>query len=405
MTPIALTPAARGRKAKSRRAPARAGANAPVYAGASTPRSPKTSDRRSTPRTARDAKTPRTARAAKALRTTRAATAPTAAPQRKPRQSQGATKRTAQAASKTSSARSAGHRTTVRKSAAPRRVSGPLSGLTRTRRASEPARSAPRPARSTPRSARRGHALRAAPRGALRARTVAFVRALPDHSLLDRIVRGRAWIPILGVMLAGIVAMQVETLKLSAGTGRALERGTALESRNEQLRASVAVLGDDQRIERLAAGMGMVMPGPTTIKFLYAHQSGDVLRALNGIHQPDATTFIASLPAPAGTAATAAVAPGTTAAAALGTAAPTATGTGTTGTSGTAASATPAASTPSTVTTPAGTTAPTVTGAPATGAAAGTGTTGSAPPGATAAPTTTPTPTTPTGATAVTPGG
>ncbi len=42
------------------------------------------------------------------------------------------------------------------------------------------------------------------------------------------------------MLLAGIVAMQVEVLKLSANMGRSIERGTALQSRNEQLRASVA---------------------------------------------------------------------------------------------------------------------------------------------------------------------
>src|SRR5438105_2710091 len=53
-------------------------------------------------------------------------------------------------------------------------------------------------------------------------RLVEAIRTLPDHSLLDRIVRGRAWILVLGVMLAGIVAMQVELLKLNASIGRSL---------------------------------------------------------------------------------------------------------------------------------------------------------------------------------------
>lgn len=134
----------------------------------------------------------------------------------------------------------------------------------------------------------------------------AFVRALPDHRLLDRIVRGRYWIPILGVLLAGIVAMQVEVLKLSASMGRSIERGTALQSRNEQLRASVAQLSDDQRIERLAAAMGMVMPDPSAIDFLAVRPGANIRGALASIHQPNASGFIASLPAidtPAGAAA------------------------------------------------------------------------------------------------------
>ena len=62
--------------------------------------------------------------------------------------------------------------------------------------------------------------------------------------------------------------MQVEVLKLNAHMGRAIERGTALQSRNEQLRASVAQLSDDQRIERLAAAMGMVIPVWLAVDFL-----------------------------------------------------------------------------------------------------------------------------------------
>ena len=67
------------------------------------------------------------------------------------------------------------------------------------------------------------------------------------------------WIPLLGVLLAGIVAAQVEILKLGATMGRALEQTTTLTDRNEQLRGSVAALADDQRIEQLAANMGMVL--------------------------------------------------------------------------------------------------------------------------------------------------
>jgi hypothetical protein len=206
-----------------------------------------------------------------------------------------------------SSARGAGHRSTVRRSVTPaaaRRVSGPSGGVaaasaaavsggviavpapTRTRPAN-PARS-PRPAR--PRSTRR-----AAAKAPWRLRASAYLRALPDHALLDRIIRGRVWIPLLGVLLAGIVAMQVEVLKLNAGIGRSLERGSALQGQNELLRANVARLSDEQRIERMAAQMGMVMPAPTQLRFVRGGKSG-VERALNSIHAPNGTNFIAQLP-------------------------------------------------------------------------------------------------------------
>jgi hypothetical protein len=126
---------------------------------------------------------------------------------------------------------------------------------------------------------------------------MACVRALPDHSLLDRIVRGRVWIPLLGVLLAGIVAMQVEVLKLGASMGLSIQRGTALQSRNEILRANVASLTDETRIEQRAAAMGMVMPLPGEATFLTVGGRADVQRAINNIHAPDATAFAAALQA------------------------------------------------------------------------------------------------------------
>jgi len=124
----------------------------------------------------------------------------------------------------------------------------------------------------------------------------AFVVALPDHSLLDRVVRGRAWIPLLGVLLAGIVAAQVEILKLGASMGRSLEQTTTLTSQNELLRDSVASLSDDQRIERLATNMGMVLPPPGAVGYLTASPGGDVSAALGNIHVPNAAAFMALTP-------------------------------------------------------------------------------------------------------------
>lgn len=125
-------------------------------------------------------------------------------------------------------------------------------------------------------------------------RALDFVRGLPDHSLLDRLVRGRTWILLLGVMLAGIVAMQVEVLKLNASMGRSLALSSTLQSRNEQLRASVSSLSDAQRIERLASGMGMVMPGPTSVSFLDARRVAPG-QAAAAIQRPDATAFESAL--------------------------------------------------------------------------------------------------------------
>lgn len=109
--------------------------------------------------------------------------------------------------------------------------------------------------------------------------------------MLDRLIRGRVWIPLLGVMLAGIVAMQVEVLKLGASMGRSLQANSRLSADNATLRQSVASLADDQRIEQLAASIGMVMPPPSAVGFLSAHGKGIARRAAANIHQPDPGSF------------------------------------------------------------------------------------------------------------------
>ncbi len=144
-----------------------------------------------------------------------------------------------------------------------------------------------------PRWHRRSSGPATAPKRPLHRRVLAGIGALPDHALVDRLVRGRSWIPVLGVMLAGIVAMQVEVLKLGASMGRSIELGTQLQAHNEALRASVASLADDQRIERLAAKQGMVMPAPSDIGFLSADPA-NVPKAVNTIHAPAPATFLSA---------------------------------------------------------------------------------------------------------------
>jgi hypothetical protein len=59
-----------------------------------------------------------------------------------------------------------------------------------------------------------------APAVAERRTTTAFdrIRALPDHRLVDGLLRSQAWIWVIGIALGGIVFMQVHLLKLNAGS-------------------------------------------------------------------------------------------------------------------------------------------------------------------------------------------
>ncbi|HUE28387.1 MAG TPA: hypothetical protein VMP89_16550, partial [Solirubrobacteraceae bacterium] len=207
----------------------------------------------------------------------------------------------------TPSAMTAAGRASARRATATRAPAGPAPAHRRQLR-QRPAPAAPRrvsgPVVRRPRTA-------PAPRhgGTIGMRALAVVRSLPEHSLIDRLVRGRAWIPVLGVLLAGIVAMQVEVLKLGTDVGRWVQRSTTLQSQNESLQAGLASLNDDQRIERLAANMGMVMPAPATIAFVNAKPGADVGAALANIHSPDPTTFAGQLAAEVASAAAASPTP------------------------------------------------------------------------------------------------
>jgi hypothetical protein len=187
---------------------------------------------------------------------------------------------------------------------------------------------------------------------------------------------------MLGVMLVGIVAMQVEELKLGASVGRGLSESAALQSKNQLLRATVSALSDDQRIMDLAARMGMVMPAPGDVVFLTPQTSADAARAANQIQMPSPTSFLASLPQDATSSASGAT--GTTVGLATGS---TGTSSGTTGLTATIPATGTGSSTGAVAPTGAATTADTSgTTAGTTGTAGAAGTAGTAGAGTTGAP-------------------
>src|ERR687898_2435272 len=62
------------------------------------------------------------------------------------------------------------------------------------------------------------------PRTVRRGSTSTFERilALPDLRIVDRLLRGRAWVWVIGILLGGIVFMQVTLLKLNTGISNAV---------------------------------------------------------------------------------------------------------------------------------------------------------------------------------------
>jgi hypothetical protein len=256
------------------------------------------------------------------------------------------------------------------------------------------ARAAPPPRRVSGPALRGGAVALPAP-ARRRGATGTFERVLrlPDHRMVDRLLRGRAWIWLVGILLGGIVAMQVSLLKLNTGISRAVEASATLERQNSDLEASIARLSSSERTRTEAERQGMIMPPAGEVAYLTVRPDSDPARALAHMRPPsDAARELmanngilpGSLPAATGASATGAGASAPAAAGAGTTPAATGTGTAATGTAatGTAATGTAATGTAATGTAATGTSAGGATPTGAIGTQAG----GATPTGATGTP-------------------
>ena len=126
------------------------------------------------------------------------------------------------------------------------------------------------------------------PRSIPRRETGAFerLRALPDHRMVDRLLRGRASIWLVGILLGGIVAMQVSLLKLNAGISNAVTTASTLERSNAELETEVAKLSSGERIQAAAADEGMVAPPAGDVGFLTARPGADAGLAVKRMQSP-----------------------------------------------------------------------------------------------------------------------
>jgi hypothetical protein len=154
------------------------------------------------------------------------------------------------------------------------------------------ARRAPATARPTPRrkprSTRRSPAPRArarqAPAGRLvrpamagaalfpqaAMRSVGAVRDFSDSGLIVRLTRGRGWIAVLCALLGGIVALNVLSLSLTAGSGRESLQIDELKTDVSSLEARIEERLSAVKVEAEAVRLGLANPDPKAITFLRA---------------------------------------------------------------------------------------------------------------------------------------
>ena len=142
---------------------------------------------------------------------------------------------------------------------------------------------------------------KAAPRPAPRApRTVARPLARAAQSggsvVLDRLLRGRAWVVLIGVLLAGIVFLNVSVLELNRGIAQTDTAAEKLERKNSVLRERVAALDSTERIQERAEARGLVLPPPGEVTYLKPNRERDARLAATRIESTHET--VAAAPAP-----------------------------------------------------------------------------------------------------------
>jgi hypothetical protein len=79
--------------------------------------------------------------------------------------------------------------------------------------------------------------------------------------------RGRAWIAVLGVLLVGIVTLNVITLSFAASSGKLDEQITALDQENSTLSSRDAHLYGTGPVRNAAGPLGLAMPSSEEIHF------------------------------------------------------------------------------------------------------------------------------------------
>jgi hypothetical protein len=122
----------------------------------------------------------------------------------------------------------------------------------------------------------------------VRGRTGTFERLsrLPDHYVVDRLLRSRACIWLIGIMLGGIVAMQVSLLRLNAGISRAVQTQSTLELQNATLQASIAEATSGEKLRAAALDAGMIDPQAGDTRYLRARPATDPRRAARRMKPP-----------------------------------------------------------------------------------------------------------------------
>jgi hypothetical protein len=104
-------------------------------------------------------------------------------------------------------------------------------------------------------------------------RAAVAVTQLPESGLIHRLTRGRAWIGLLGVLLVGIVALNVVTLSFAASAGKVDERNQELSKENSVLEGRQAEKYGQAKLRHEAAAQGLTMDTQVEPQMLTARKA------------------------------------------------------------------------------------------------------------------------------------
>jgi hypothetical protein len=189
-------------------------------------------------------------------------------------------------------------RTRPARTAPARRVSTPSKRVRSTAGAAAPARKKAPVRRPAAAPARRTRVT--PPAGVVRlpatavAGTAGAVSGLADSPFVVSMTRSRLWIGVLGVLLGGIVALQVWGLSLSAQSSANAEKIDELQQQISVYGSRIAKRSSMDRIATLAAQEGLDTPTPKAINYLDASGS-DAAAAAKRLSK-DEISILSSLP-------------------------------------------------------------------------------------------------------------
>jgi cell division protein FtsL len=118
-----------------------------------------------------------------------------------------------------------------------------------------------------------------------------FTRGLRTrgNGVIDALLRGRAWIALVAVLLVGIVFFNVDLLKLNRDIAATAQRASGVQRENARLRLAVARLDGSERVQTAAAEHGLLLSAPGDVRYLRANPLVDATHAAKMITAPDSS--------------------------------------------------------------------------------------------------------------------